>query len=192
MANKTTSANPIMIQCPHCKSMVKSNRMAKHIARVHNNSEVTATSENRIQQEIPSTPFVHCPQCRQLVARENLAKHIATLHSAKKEETNSLPLRNIPHHPNTAIESESDPIGVKVIKALKRGQNYIATASYIKRCQNCHTRVIFLDVGQNSMKAFDVSAKNIILGTHACDSDGRSESLYTYSGGIVDSNRRRH
>lgn len=146
MAIKTIDVKPIMIQCKHCRSMVRSDRMSKHIARVHGNSEVTTINNDKTHQELPTTP----------------------------------------------IENKSDPIGVKVIKALKLGQNFIAKAACIERCENCQKRIIFLNTGENKTKAFDVSRMNTILCTHACDPDAKSESLYTYSGGIIDSNRRRH
>jgi len=39
-------------------------------------------------------------------------------------------------------------------------------------------------------KAFDVGRDKRILGTHSCEE--RSESVFAYQAGIVDSNRRRH
>ncbi len=78
-----------------------------------------------------------------------------------------------------------------ILKALGRGQYY--RAGHVERCDSCRRRVVFLDMGPDSVKAFDLSEDRIIMGTHACDLTERSESLRgMVQAGIIDSNRRKH
>jgi hypothetical protein len=58
-------------------------------------------------------------------------------------------------------------------------------------CDTCRRRITFRALGKNKQKAYDVDNKNYVLGAHICN-EIPSQSLYTVSGGIPDSNRRKH
>lgn len=164
--------------------------MEEHIIKAHWDEVVGGINKKFLRSALSDTPFAHCPECNLLVARENLPHHILKLHCAESATNINRRLPDESLHPISTQENESDPIGVKVIKALERGQRYIA--NFTQRCEKCNRRIIFLNIGNNCEKAFDVDDKNNIVGTHACDTDTRSQSLYAYRGGMIDSNRRRH
>lgn len=144
--------------------------------------------------EVPQTAFIRCPQCKILLTPENLSRHAA--------DHKRLPAKSSPNAPRknkikrikvtgTALENQPNLIGLEVLGALSEGKKYIAKV--VERCDSCHRKVVFLDVGKNQVKAFDVNPDKTIAGTHACDMTNRSESLRgTVQAGIVDSNRRKH
>jgi hypothetical protein len=80
------------------------------------------------------------------------------------------------------------PVGLQVLADIQKHVHWKAMQT--ETCTTCRRRVVFLDVANGTVKAFDVDREKRILGTHSCEE--RSESVYAYSAGIVDSNRRRH
>lgn len=80
-------------------------------------------------------------------------------------------------------------LGEDVLLALRKGEHWFANESEL--CDACRRRVVYLDLSGNRQKAFDVGHKKLILGLHVC-SEGRGSSVRAYSGGAIDSNRRRH
>ena len=57
-------------------------------------------------------------------------------------------------------------------------------------CYDCRKKIVYLEVYKNKLKAFDVDHDSRIFVTHVCEI--LSDSVYTYSSGIIDSNRRKH
>ena len=160
--------------------------MRRHIARIHRVTKVF---------EPFSIQYEYCPICKLLIACNELKMHTTKHHSNQDSESRS-PAQPDEQLPQFSLEeNESDPTGISVIRGIQRGLRYHFEAdglfSLTERCENCHRRIVFLEVGVG-VKAFDIDRDNYILGTHACSSEAHSNSLRTVSGGISDSNRRRH
>ena len=137
--------------------------------------------------------LIKCQHCRAQVREDRMKRHLQKVHTplplgvikispAKRKVANITEIRS--------RQPEPSSIGFKVMEGLRMGQRWTANSS--RTCSECRGRIIFLDIGVNQQKAFDVADDKAIVGTHACNENARSESIYTISGGIVDSNRRRH
>ena len=186
------SEKPItLVTCSVCSRPVRSDRIDRHMNRVHSGDAMeslkkfnTAAPTNSAQK----INFVQCDVCGVNVLASNLEKHQKKTHE-KFFKSKSRNLHNeLSHTKNLADDSK--PIGVRVIEGLKTGWRY--RASQFSRCDECKTRIVFLSLDKNTAKAFEVNQDRWILGIHACDGGKKSESIYAFSGGIIDSNRRKH
>lgn len=119
---------------------------------------------------------VHCPICSLAVQEPALPGHIGAAH------VNSA----IP----TGLPLSEYALGVQVLVGIAKRQRWVV--SHSESCDRCRRRVAFLDVGAGKQKAFDVGPSRVLLGTHLCSDSALSESVFTYSGGAIDSNRSRH
>jgi len=183
MTSPNPIANPSLVQCPECNVPVKQKRLDKHRLLQH---QIPLTKSATKDTTTPS--FVRCPHCKNLCPTDSLAEHLRSHEQRPPPTVSSPPTKQ--RDQETAQDDE--PIGITVLKALARGQRYIAHARSICRCQACSRQIVFLDVDGSAQKAFDVSASRVIEGTHACESGDRRSSIKTIGGGAVDSNRRRH
>ncbi len=84
----------------------------------------------------------------------------------------------------------SKTFGGKVLRGLQKGERWIA--DYSESCTSCRRRIIFLEIEGGKQKAFDVDKTMCIVGVHTCGEPSGAGSQFAFSGGIVDSNRRRH
>lgn len=177
-----------MVRCPECKASVRADRLSRHLTQVHAaprpKGKTPATDST-----IPS--FVRCPQCKNLCTSEGLQRHLLSHSDKAAAPRTDKELRGRPLLLNSDYV-DTDPLGVKVLKALERGQRYLAAPWAIARCEECKQQVIVLEVGDGIIKSFDVGLDRVIACTHACEAEARSTSIRAYSGGAIDSNRRRH
>ncbi len=157
-----------LLQCPVCLRVVRSDRLKKHIRKVHSGSDEASPqkqSGDDPNRPLPSSQMVNCLVCGTQVSERNLHKHIRKVHSAKQGQSAALP--------NKA------PIPVKF------------SASAIDKCGVCGRRVAFKLVSGDKYKAYDFDSTRTERGPHVCG-DMRGESIFAYHGGVPDSNRRRH
>lgn len=119
-------------------------------------------------------PLVTCPECGNSVRKDKIVRHLVKVHSKLLA----------PPAPAQVI-----PVGQRVLSGLERNERW--TANRADRCLGCRRPVVYLNMGNNKEKAFDITATRTILGTHICE-EPRSQSIYAYQGGIIDSNRRKH
>ena len=125
-----------------------------------------------------------CTVCGIVLKESMMIEH--ALHSCKSPLAKSV----IPLSSNRKSPAAEDSIAMKVMNGIQNGEKWIANLS--EQCESCRKPVIYLSTGEGTRKAFDVGRDRIILGTHSCEDEAPSESIYAYSGGIIDSNRRRH
>lgn len=180
-----------LIACSICSRPVRTDRIEQHMSRVHSGCSTGSLKKFNTAMPINNAQkinFVHCDICGVNVLASNLKKHQERVHEKFSKSKNKNSINNTSH----AQKSTEDlkPIGVKVIEGLKSGLRY--RASHFSRCDECKKRIVFLSVEKNAAKAFEVDQDRLILGIHACDGSKKSESIYAFSGGIIDSNRRKH
>ena len=125
-----------------------------------------------------------CTVCGIVLKESMMIEH--ALHYCKSPLAKSV----IPLSSNHKDPAAEDSIAMKVLNGIQSGEKWIANLS--EQCESCRKPVIYLSTGECTRKAFDIGRDRIILGTHTCEDEARSESVYAFSGGIIDSNRRRH
>jgi len=130
-------------------------------------------------------PLYFCLKCGAVLKGSELLLHIRNGHC----RSNKSAANPSPSYIQTPLTSD-DAIGMKVIHGIQKGERWITKLR--ESCDSFRRRVVYLSVGEGITRAFDVDGKGVILGTHVCHEQSRSESIYAYSGGIVDSNRRKH
>lgn len=165
-----------LITCPECSAIVREEKFRNHMQKVHG-SEVP--SEYRIRH----LEIIRCPICPTRMREDRLRKHMKKVHPECKEASQARA-----ENMRTVQPIKNPPIGLQVLADIERNIHWNAT--HIEACTTCKRRIVFLDVAKSTVKAFDVDRNRRILGTHSCEE--RSASIYAYSAGIVDSNRRRH
>lgn len=136
---------------------------------------------------------IKCEYCNAEIREDHMSRHIKSKHSlillpviVKQTKVNNISVSKQPR----GLIRLPETIGSQVLAGLEKRERWIAKS--FETCRTCHKRIIYLEIGKRIEKAFDVSGNKVITGTHACREHPRSESIYTYSGGIVDSNRRYH
>lgn len=181
------------VVCPVCSRPVRPDRIEQHMSRVHPGvgaGDSKALASSGFADNAQRRNFIFCDICGANVLFGNLEKHQRKIHNKVfKPKAETEIARDKPSREEKSSD-ESKPIGVMVLEGLRTGQRY--RASHSSRCEECKTKVSFLSVGPNKIKAFEVDRDRLILGGHACDGTKKSESIYAFSGGIIDSNRRKH
>lgn len=166
-----------LISCPECAAVIREDKFRKHMMGVH-------SLEVPPGYEVRELEIIRCPECQVRLREDRLPKHMKNVHMNDKVVTQTQrreillpvsPIKNI-------------PLGLQVLADIQKHVQWKAMQT--ETCTTCRRRVVFLDIAKGMVKAFDVDREKKILGTHACEE--RSESVYAYSAGIVDSNRRRH
>lgn len=135
--------------------------------------------------EAATVEFEVCTICKARVRKDRLKRHLIRVHGDTE-------------HKKTIELSEFE--GLNIIQAIKRNEQwYLKNASSVSSCEDCRKKITLLQVGENKYKKFDCQKVLsdfghcwIIRDTHDCDDQNLSTSVYAYSGGIIDSNRRRH
>ena len=125
--------------------------------------------------------LARCLHCSSMIRTNRLKQHYLKAHGTSEAPRPPEP------RPLTKV---AWPIGLKVIDGLGKGIRWRASGT--ESCPSCGRRIIQLEVEGRKYKAFDVDRDRYIQGAHACDASVRSESVRAVSGGIVDSNRRKH
>lgn len=148
--------------CPHCARTVLRKNMFRHMRKAH---------KDLITEQLIPPGIIRCDICGIFIKEDRIVRHRKKAHDIKPE-----PLR---------------PLGIQILAKITAGNRPKATTT-LQKCDACRGRVVFLDMGRNKTKAFDVDSNGFLLGTHACEGTPKSESVRTISGGIIDSNRRRH
>ena len=158
------------ISCPICTGWVLDANLDKHLRRCSNKpvSEKIKRAVNRLasaEMKYTERRQIVCPICSNWVLEERLEEHLKKVHKA-----------TLTHLGSYVVE-----------KLLLEGVCY---TEYWESCSACKKRIIYLKIGDKTFKAFDVDRHKKILGAHICLS--KSKSVYTYSAGMFESNRRRH
>lgn len=196
--NDASAARSALTWCPVCNIAVRESRLQAHMQRVH-------SPDSKQGKKPHPDEMTTCPNCEVLVRANRLLRHIRSVHNtfvsrllvqrlrpAPSPMSSALAPQNVKNSKVTRLNSQSKqaepPIGEKVLEGLKANLRW--TANYWESCKTCKRRIIFLELDGGRQKAFDVGRDRRILGTHSCEE--RSESVFAYQAGIVDSNRRRH
>lgn len=166
-----------LISCPECAAVLREEKFRRHMMTVH-------SSEVPPGYEVRELGIIRCPECQVRLREDRLPKHMKNVHMNDNIVTQLQPNKIL----RPVISIQNIPIGLQVLADIGRHVHWKATQT--ETCATCRRRVVFLDVAKGTVKAFDVDREKRILGTHSCEE--RSESVYAYSAGIVDSNRRRH
>ena len=186
-----TSRSPLIL-CPTCNVPVRESRLQTHLERAHG----VDGSKGGMPQPHEMTA---CPYCGVMVRTSRLRRHIRNVHETlvatfllpriKPALSNmSTALAPAKKAMQRAKGNSEPPIGLQVLEGIKNNVRWSATFTEV--CGTCKRRIVFLDIGDGKQKAFDIDRDKRILGTHSCEE--RSESIFAFQAGIVDSNRRRH
>ena len=171
-----------LVRCPECDVMIRSDRLKRHQRKVH--------AQISFQQPVR---YEHCPICKIFVSDNKLAEHLSVVHGPQEKKIRKIPIELVVHGLTNLLEVDTDPIGIKVLKGLHTNKrHFVTSSSYLERCSCCKAQIIFLEVKDGATKSFDVAQDLTITNTHACELVERGVSVNTVSGGVVDSNRRRH
>jgi hypothetical protein len=122
--------------------------------------------------------FIECPICKVKVRKDRINKHTKKVHGKPQKSQNST----------------SEYEGININLALRRNEKwYVQDLSKIINCEECRKPLVLLQTDANRFKKFDcLRTTGLITDTHECQAPEKSTSVYAYSGGIVDSNRRKH
>lgn len=152
-------------------------------------------------EKSPKFRRVKCSKCGESLFDDQLDYHMRNNHQppvpaneARKRINAILDKHGRVNRGNTPIQkpedpNSKDPVGLRVIAGLAKGQTW--STSHRDKCSHCGLLVVLLEVESSRLKAFDINSKGTIRGSHTCR-DPKSDSIYAYSGGAIDSNRRRH
>ena len=132
--------------------------------------------ESHIAKQHPPSSIAECPVCRKIIKREKFCNHPIGTHAVPRNLAEFL--------------ADPRPEAVKAIDSLKTGTLKLSVAKSIK-C-DCGRKVVFLATDNKSLKAFDLNAFNQIISVHICMREMQSSSIRAFSGGAIDSNRRKH
>lgn len=139
---------------------------------------------------VPRSGFRQCSKCSATFRAELLDQHMLLAHPTQpKKSVRSAPRAKseIPTQQSpAAAPSEAD----RALAALARQAPFKALT--IEICPDCRRRITFLIDSRERAKAFDVDRVKNVISPHECNSQTASTSVYAYSGGIIDSNRRKH
>lgn len=171
-------------RCPHCGVKVLPKHKGSHMRRVH--PEIPHEANRPIPEGLEA-----CPECGAPVRPDRMTAHMNKAHSpealVRARERESLVQARAKEvrkksSSKTGVESPDQMSVSAQIKAGLRPKTNKAV-----RCSECHCRVVHV-----GSKTFDVDPNGYILWTHACDGEARGQSIRAYSGGAVESNRRKH
>jgi len=192
LTNRTT--------CPICGAEAEVHRLADHIICTHlmGLSELYADFIKSVSNGFDDESKVRltCLHCDASISTEKFAAHLVRVHEIKYEKSAEIWRKRKAikqHHQVQAKTSESVKSKAgkmdysTMAELLSRG---LLMANSIERC-DCGKQVVYAEMGNGKFKAFEVDGRKRIFISHICEGL-KSESVYTLSGGAIDSNRRKH
>jgi len=194
-----------LVQCPLCRAECLAKNLNRHLTQVHlrGHSELLMDLLKALATD-PQGEALKCVHCNVVTKKGKLPRHFLRVHLAL-------------YHPNSLAQrlfGESNPSAVVNTKPQVRGtlstvvdvQTGLANveptkfadflkasrlvAKRVERC-DCRKVVVFVEVELGKLKAFDVDHRHRLTNPHLCVGP-KSESIYAFSGGAIDSNRRKH
>lgn len=168
------------IQCKVCLQEISVEKMPEHMAAAH---------AIKTKWALPATTSMPLPAS--FAGTTSRSASTARYGSPDRLTSKSTKAKLDVHQPGTEKKKAKEvPLGSQVLAGLKEGVRWTATES--ESCGTCRRRIVFLDVSGDKQKAFDVDKARFILGLHLCAETTGGGSIFAYSGGAIDSNRRRH
>ena len=167
------------LKCPVCSFEVLDEYLRDHIYIEH---DIETSYRWNPSDGLPDQ-VVSAAKEAMIQKRDAKSVEAGSKPSGKTNSTNSVKRRK--SEPQKEI-----PLGFQVLEGLQKGEPWIASES--ESCDNCRKRIVFLEVERQKHKAFDVGKRREIVGVHICNRSGEAGSIYAFSGGAIDSNRRRH
>lgn len=182
---------PSQIPCPFFTATLRADRLQQHVVRIHLKNgpalfeEVMATVSKYSGETVP------CRLCLQQIKRAKLESHLLRAHPLefKQHLAHNLTKKNVvPPKVILAVKPKLPDFDPALFSKLLGQRRLIANG--VERCE-CRRVITYVQVKQDTLKAYDVDSESRLTGAHSCDG-AKSESIYAFSGGAIDSNRRRH
>jgi hypothetical protein len=165
-----------MLKCRVCAAEILPGYMGDHLLHKHGGE----TDSRRSPMEVLAEEIIKAGDDaqREKQRHSSMVERPASVGSPRAQR------RSKPTAPPAA------PIGHQVLSGLAKGEKWVAEAT--ESCGGCRRRIVFLRIDRQKYKAFDVARDMTIVGIHVCNETAGAGSVYACSGGIIDSNRRRH
>ena len=178
---------PVYPSCPLCGASVRADRLDNHLINIHLLGRPELLQEVLKALSKIDSDLLTCKFCRQKVKKGRLAGHFLRVHKPLFSDATAETL----HQPAAAIQDALNgqvTLDQKLFSSLVNEKRLVATR--VERCE-CKQVVSFVEIKPGTLKSFDVDAEFRLIGPHVCDGK-KSESIYAFSGGAIDSNRRKH
>ena len=178
---------PVHPSCPLCRASVRADRLDNHLINIHLLGRPELLQEVLKALSKIDGDLLTCGFCRQQIKKGRLAGHFLRAHKPLFPDAAAEKLQQ----PASAIQDTLNgkvTLDQKLFSSLVNEKRLVATR--VERCE-CRQVVSFVEIKPGTLKSFDVDAESRLIGPHVCDGK-RSESIYAFSGGAIDSNRRKH
>lgn len=187
-----------LVQCPLCSAKVQPKNLNRHLIKLHVNGHPELLPDVLKANALdPHGPAVKCIHCKSLVKRNRIPEHFLRVHGVlygqsglAKEPRSTRPKLPAGTPLKAVVDTQTGMANVVPGKFDEMLRNLRLAARWVERCE-CRKVVVFVDLEPRVLKAFDVDRHGRLIGAHSCDGP-RSESVYAFNGGAVDSNRRKH
>lgn len=182
--------------CKLCGAKVS--RLNRHYVHVHlhDHSELLDDFLEALADETHGDRL-KCKHCNMISTVDRLPRHYLSVHGAhylkllaKNVANTPTPNPNIHKPLKSVVDIQTGMGNVDPRKFEELLHKLRLTARKSERCE-CKKTIVFVALEPNRLKAFDVDHLNRLTGPHSCDGP-RSESVFAFNGGAIDSNRRKH
>jgi hypothetical protein len=193
-----------LTQCPLCRAECSAKNLNRHLTQVHlrGHSELLMDFLKALATD-PQGETLKCVHCDVVTKKGKLPGHFLRVHLALYP--NSLVLRLFrAANPNvvvnakpqvrtilsSVVDSQTGMANIELSKFADFLKASRLEANSVERCV-CRKVVVFVEIEPGKLKAFDIDHRRRLTNLHLCDGP-KSESIYAFSGGAIDSNRRKH
>ena len=185
MKPETMHVHPV---CPFCEVSVRADRLDSHLVNTHLLGRPELLKDALKALLTIREDLLTCGFCHQQIKKKRLASHFLRVHKSSFPDSAAINKQQ-PEVANIwdalVAQVTMDP---KIFLQLLNERCLVATK--VERCE-CRKFVGFVETKLGTLKSFDVDSKLKLIGPHICDGE-KSKSIYAFSGGGIDSNRRRH
>lgn len=162
--------NSILSKCPVCGCGVRKDNIKKHLISTHLLARKDFLEDAIECFEKSTNENCECKFCLKSIKKTKLAGHFRKAHGDLFRESI-----------NFIREEFSSPV---------RNKNF-SQKTGVEIC-DCGTKICFMIDDNGIMRAHNIGRQKIFSELHVCDGLQKSESIYAFNGGIIDSNRRKH
>lgn len=162
--------NNNLTTCPVCNCNIRKDNINKHLISTHLLDRKDFLIDAIECFERSANEICECKFCLKSIKKTRLAGHFRKVHGDLFRESI-----------NAVCQASSTPMQNKSSVQQTR----------IERC-DCGTKIYYVLDKHGVMRAHNVGSQKIFSELHVCDGLQKSESIYAFNGGIIDSNRRKH
>jgi hypothetical protein len=162
--------NKNILSCPVCNCSVRHDNFIKHLVAVHLLERKDFLTDALECFQNSTTDCCECKFCSKLIKKTKLAGHFWKFHGNLFRES----INNLEKNPNNAAQRNK----------------FINTKVY-EKC-DCGKSIYYMADSKGVIRAHNIGRQKIFSDLHVCDGDQKSESVYAFNGGAIDSNRRKH